>query len=99
MTTSSPIVLASGAITPHDSLRVELHQPIGSPAFVLVRWPEALSITSTEPKALASSVSRIGCLASGAKLVIDISARRSVCWAWTANEQADGGCFGGVSRC
>jgi hypothetical protein len=36
VTTSSPIVLASGAITPHDSLRVELHQPIGSPAFILV---------------------------------------------------------------
>jgi hypothetical protein len=91
-------VLASGAITPHDSLRVELHQPIGSPAFVLARWPEALSITSTEPKALASSVSRIGCLASGAKLVILLCAPLRLL-GLDSNEQADGGCFGGVSRC
>jgi hypothetical protein len=65
VTTSSPIVLASGAITPDDSPRVELHQPIGSPAFILVRWPEAPSITSTEPKALARMArSVVGILAT-----------------------------------
>jgi hypothetical protein len=59
VTTSSPIVLASGAITPHDSLRVELHQPIGSPAFILVHWPEAPSITSTAQSAGAHGCARL----------------------------------------
>ena len=54
MTTSSRIVLASGQITSADRLRVELHQPLDSPAFVLVCWPEAPSVTNTDPRGLAS---------------------------------------------
>jgi hypothetical protein len=46
--------LASGQITPSDALRVELHQPIGSPAFVLLVWPAAPSVTNANPKAIAT---------------------------------------------
>ena len=35
MTTSSPIVLASGQVTRVDRLTIELHQPTGSPPAIL----------------------------------------------------------------
>jgi hypothetical protein len=54
VSTSSPIVLASGSITKADILRVELHQPIGSPAFVLLVWPAAPTVTNANPKAIAT---------------------------------------------
>lgn len=48
MSTSSPVVLAGGPITRSgDRLRVELHQPADSPSFVMVRWPDAPTITTT----------------------------------------------------
>jgi hypothetical protein len=46
--------LASGQITKADALRVELHQPPDTPAFVLLRWPEHPSVTDTDPRGLAS---------------------------------------------
>ena len=49
-----PIVLAEGSITKADILRVELHQPIGSPAFVLLVWPAAPTVTNANPKAIAT---------------------------------------------
>jgi hypothetical protein len=47
--------LASGALTRSgDSLTVELHQPLESPSFVMVVWPQKSSITAATPKALAA---------------------------------------------
>jgi hypothetical protein len=37
-----------------DILRVELHQPIGSPAFVLLVWPAAPTVINANPKAIAT---------------------------------------------
>jgi hypothetical protein len=54
VSTSSLIVLASGSITKADMLRVELHQPIGSPAFVLLVWPAAPTVTNANMKAIAT---------------------------------------------
>jgi hypothetical protein len=51
---SSAIVLAEGSITKADILRVELHQPIGSPAFVLLVWPAAPTVINANPKAIAT---------------------------------------------
>ena len=59
MTTSFPIVLASGAITTADTLRVELHRPSDSPAFILLRWPAAPSVTVANPKVLATIAASI----------------------------------------
>jgi hypothetical protein len=37
----SPIVLASGHITRSgDTISIELHQPLDSPSFVMVVWPQ-----------------------------------------------------------
>jgi hypothetical protein len=54
VTTSSPIVLASGQVTRVDRLTIELHQPTGSPPAILIKWPTQSSVTSTDPKGLAS---------------------------------------------
>ena len=55
MSTSSPIELAAGQITPSgDTLRVELIQPAASPPAVLIIWPAAPSVTNTDPRGLAS---------------------------------------------
>jgi hypothetical protein len=35
-------------------LRVELHRPIGSPAFVLLVWPAAPTVSNANPKAIAT---------------------------------------------
>ena len=42
MSPSSPTVLAAGRVTRNDSLTVE--QPPDSPAFILLRWPQAASV-------------------------------------------------------
>jgi hypothetical protein len=54
VSTSSPIVPASGSITKTDMLRVELHQPLGSQAFVLLVWPAAPTVTNASLKAIAT---------------------------------------------
>ena len=54
MTSSSPIVLASGQITRGDTLRVELHQPTDTPSFVRLIWPGAPSVVAAHPKVLAN---------------------------------------------
>jgi hypothetical protein len=59
VTTSSPIVLASGQITRADTLRVELHEPISTPSFVLLIWPAAPTVTNANPKALANITAAI----------------------------------------
>jgi hypothetical protein len=46
--------LASGRITPSDTLSIELHQPLDTPAVVMVVWPTKPSITAATPKALAA---------------------------------------------
>jgi hypothetical protein len=51
--------LASGRVTPSDTIVVELYQPADSPRFVLVVWPAAPSVTSTDPRGLASVASAI----------------------------------------
>jgi hypothetical protein len=52
---SSPVVLASGALTRSgDQLRIELHQPVNSLSFVMVVWPAKPSVTAPTPKALAA---------------------------------------------
>jgi hypothetical protein len=52
---SSPTVLASGPITRSgDTISIELHQPLDSPSFVMVVWPQKSSVTAPTPKALAA---------------------------------------------
>jgi len=51
---SNITTLATGQITKADTLSVELHRPIDTPAFVLLRWPEHPSVTNSDPKGLAS---------------------------------------------
>jgi hypothetical protein len=47
--------LASGALNRSgDQLSIELHQPLGSPSFVMVVWPQKASVTQPTPKALAA---------------------------------------------
>ena len=55
MSQSSPTLLASGKITQGgDTLTVELHQPLDSPSFIMVVWPQKSSVTAATPKALAA---------------------------------------------
>ena len=37
-------------VTKSDQLTIELRHPPDTPAFVLLRWPEHPSVTSTDPK-------------------------------------------------
>jgi hypothetical protein len=47
--------LASGPITRSgDTVSIELHQPLDSPSFVMVVWPQKSSVTAATPKALAA---------------------------------------------
>jgi hypothetical protein len=41
----STIMLASGPVTKADQLTVELIEPTGSPAVIMLRWPLAASVT------------------------------------------------------
>ena len=55
MSPSSPVVLASGALTRSgDMLTVELIRPDSMPAVVRVVWPAKPSVTAPTPKALAA---------------------------------------------
>ena len=49
-----PILLASGQITRGDAITVELHQPLDTPAVILIRWPPQPSVVAPNPKGLAS---------------------------------------------
>jgi len=51
---SKSTILASGAVTRTDTVRIELHQPSDSPAFALVVWRVAPTVTAASPKAIAS---------------------------------------------
>lgn len=59
MSPSSPTVLAAGRVTRNDSLTVELHQPPDSPAFILLRWPQAASVVEPNPRGLAGVASLV----------------------------------------
>jgi hypothetical protein len=63
--TQSSLILASGQLTRSgDTLTVELHQPLGHPPAVLVKWPAKPSVTAPTPKALGALVSAmVRCLA------------------------------------
>jgi hypothetical protein len=62
--------LAAGQITPSgDTLRVELIRPAGNPPAVLITWPAAPSVTSTDPRGLA------GVAASVVRLLAEAQAR------------------------
>ena len=55
MSPSSPVVLASGAITRSgDTLNIELHQPAGHPPTVLLRWPPEPTVCNAHPRAIAA---------------------------------------------
>jgi hypothetical protein len=57
--------LASGALTRSgDTIRIELHQPLDHPSFVMVAWPTKPSVTAVTPRALAALASAmVRCLA------------------------------------
>ena len=42
------MTLASGQLNKSDQLEVELHRPADLPAFILVKWPAALSVVSPD---------------------------------------------------
>ena len=47
MNPSSPVVLASGALTRSgDTISIELHQPGSMPAVVRIVWPTAPTVTT-----------------------------------------------------
>jgi hypothetical protein len=55
--------LASGRITPSDTLTVELIQPDSMPAVVRIVWPTKPSVTTATPKALAAlAAAMVRCL-------------------------------------
>jgi hypothetical protein len=58
---SSPVVvLASGRLNRSgDQLSVELHQPVGHPPALLLRWPVQPTICQPTPRALAAMASQI----------------------------------------
>jgi hypothetical protein len=49
--------LASGRITAGDEISIELVEPSGSPAVILLRWPQAPSVT--EPRRLGATCNAI----------------------------------------
>ena len=57
--------LASCALTRSgDTIRRELHQPLDTPAVVMVVWPAKPSVTAATPKALAALASAmVRCMA------------------------------------
>ena len=71
---------ASGQVTQADRLTIELHRPTGNPPAILIKWPTQPSITSTDPKALASvatSVVRVLAEAQARLAKINTKGRRS----------------------
>ena len=40
--------LAAGQVNKSDQLEIELHRPADLPAFILVKWPTAPSVTSLD---------------------------------------------------
>ena len=48
MPKSTTLTLASGQLNKSDQLDVELHRPADLPAFILVKWPAAPSVTSLD---------------------------------------------------
>jgi hypothetical protein len=71
MTTSSPIVLASGQLSCTDSLSVELIRPSDLPAVIMIRWPGQPTITdprkfgeaaSAAMRVLASATTKLAAL-------------------------------------
>ena len=54
---SKSTTLATGQITNHDHLTVELVKAAETPPAVLVRWPEAPSVLAPDPRALAALAS------------------------------------------
>ncbi len=78
MSTSSPIVLASGPLNRSgDTLTVELHKPVGHPPAVLLRWPASASVVVPNPKALAAvAASMVRILAEAQAALAAIKTRR-----------------------
>ena len=79
MSQSSPaVVLASGRLNRSgDTISVELHQPAGHPAVILLRWPEAPSVVEPNPKALAAvAASMVRILAEAQAKLTQIRAER-----------------------
>jgi hypothetical protein len=63
VSTSSPVVLASGRLTRSgDTLTVELHRPANSPSFVMVVWPQNPRSPNPHPLA-ALAAAMVRCLA------------------------------------
>jgi len=56
LSTSSPIELAAGQITPSgDTVRIELIRPADNLPAVLITWPAASSVTNADPRGLANT--------------------------------------------
>jgi len=73
---SSPVELASGQLTAADSLTVELIEPTGLPAAILIKWPAAPSVVAPNPRALANVASAVVRILAGAQAkVATIKAR------------------------
>jgi hypothetical protein len=57
---SKTTTLASGQITPTDTLLVELHEPDEFPASILITWPQAPSVVDPQRfGATANAVARL----------------------------------------
>lgn len=72
-------MLASGTITRSgDTITVELHQPTGSPAFVLLHWPQAPTVCNARPRAVATiATATVQLLATAQVALAAIRAKQS----------------------
>src|SRR5215207_3295108 len=74
---AQPIELASGPITPADSLTIELLRPSDMPPAVLIRWPQMPSITDPRKfTAVANAAMRV--LAQAVTKLASIKADREL---------------------
>jgi hypothetical protein len=69
---SSPIVLASGAITAADELSIQLIEPTGSPSVIMIVWPA--KATPVRPDAYADCAAKI--MRVVARASIELARRR-----------------------
>jgi hypothetical protein len=61
---SKTTMLASGAITAADEISIELVEPSGSPAVILLHWPDAASVC--EPRRLTATANQVMRVLAGA---------------------------------
>jgi hypothetical protein len=73
---SKSTTLASGQITNHDHLTIELVKASDTPPAVLIRWPEAPSVLAANPQALAVATAMVRVMAEAQAQLAQLRRRR-----------------------